>query len=97
MQHPTITAPDPTIAARILAADRNRRRNRTIDRIVRYILNVLTGAFAGWAFMLAVGIARANWLPGLPTVDFGTAFLLAVLLRLALTALPDLPSDRQAR
>lgn len=38
----------------------------------------------GLLFMLAVGVMRGEWLPGLPTIGFWWAVLIAYLLRGAL-------------
>jgi hypothetical protein len=35
----------------------------------------------GWLFMLAVGIAHAEWLPNLPTIGYWWALLLVWLAR----------------
>lgn len=44
----------------------------------------------GWFFMLGVGVVHHDWLPGLPTVGYFTAVVVAFLFRLAFgNYLPD--------
>lgn len=43
----------------------------------------LTALVAGWMFMLAVAVMHEHWIPGLPTIGFWWAVLVAGLLRSA--------------
>ena len=63
-----------------ITAERKRRAAKRAETVVRWLFTAI-GVFAsGWLFMLAVGIVRADWASGFPTVDYGTATLLMVLL-----------------
>lgn len=44
---------------------------------------LFTGAVSGWAFMIAVGVAHAEWVPIVPTIGFGAAWIIMSLLSLA--------------
>lgn len=57
--------------------------DKVLTAVVAVGLAIAYALFAGWLFMLAVGVARAEWLPGLPTIGFGSAVLIAGLLRAA--------------
>ena len=48
--------------------------------ILGLIFSVLFAAASGWLFMLAVGVAHAHWITTLPTIGYGTAFIIMVLL-----------------
>ncbi|MCX5066951.1 hypothetical protein OOJ91_13950 [Micromonospora lupini] len=76
---------ESAFARAVLAADKRRRRNRRDKVITHLITSVLLSLLGGWALMLAVGIARAEWLPALPTIGYWPAVLLSALLRSALT------------
>lgn len=41
----------------------------------------LTNLYLGWMFMLAVGIAHAEWIPALPTIGYWWSVLLVVMTR----------------
>lgn len=48
------------------------------------LLSFVYSALSGWAFMIAVGVAHAEWVPSLPTIGFWPAFIIAMLLGSAL-------------
>ena len=50
------------------------------DKIAAGITNVLVVFWRGWMLMLAVGIAHAEWVPGLPTIGYWWSCLLVWLL-----------------
>lgn len=52
---------------------------------------ILRAAVGGWAFMIAVGVAHAEWVHNLPTVGFGTSIILSAFFALALV--PGLSSS----
>lgn len=63
------------------ARSKKERRKRELGEPTMVIIGSVLG---GWLMMLMVGIIHAQWIPQLPTVDYGTAFLVASLLRGAL-------------
>lgn len=68
-------------AAAIVAAD---RRNRAAGRraaILAILFGGLQVAICSWFLMLAVGVFRHHWLPGLPTIDFATAVWVVSLIQ----------------
>lgn len=74
-----------TIPAEVLRlAQRGRRaeaRGKTLARIAEnLVLGFLMALLRGWLFMLAVGVAHAEWLPALPTIGYGTSVLIVALL-----------------
>jgi hypothetical protein len=79
MSDPVLTAAD----IREMARDRKRRTKRR-EILVQFVTAIVKGAvFAtmnGWYLMLAVGIARHEWIRALPTIGYGWALLLAFLL-----------------
>lgn len=68
------------IAARAVEAERKRRAERRGQRILRWIATAIGVFVSGWFFMLAVGVARAEWLPDLPTIEYGASVVLTSLL-----------------
>jgi hypothetical protein len=68
-QRPTSAA---DIAERAVRDYRKRRNEKRAARMLTFVSLFLSA----WLFMLAVGIARAHWLPDLPTIDYGTTLLL---------------------
>ncbi len=59
---------------------RPRRRTKTAIW-VSLATSLVMIAFSGWMFMLAVGIVHHEWIRACPTIGFGWAVLLAVLVR----------------
>lgn len=51
-------------------------------------LKVARDLMTGWLVMLAVGVARAEWTPALPTIGYWWAALLVALTRGLFTAVP---------
>lgn len=50
---------------------------------MKWIASLLTVVaawlFSAWIFMVGVGVIRAEWLPGLPTIGYGPSVVLAAL------------------
>ncbi len=59
------------------------------------IASLVKALLGGLLFMLAVGVMHAEWLPGLPTIGYWWAVLIAYLLRGAL-ALNGVSSSKKA-
>lgn len=57
-------------------------------------VGALASMLGGWMFMLAVGIAHHEWLPGLPAVGYWWAVLLTWLIRSAALTAPSSGGDR---
>lgn len=55
-------------------------KNSKGEWIAEILLSVGLTALMAWLLMLGVGIAHADWQPGINTMDYGTAFLLCVLI-----------------
>lgn len=51
--------------------------------VTALVVKVFACLLGGLFLMLAVGVARAHWLPELPTLGYWIACLLVLLLRLA--------------
>jgi hypothetical protein len=84
--------------AEMLTIVRKDRARRSRWRKLGSFLGALFGALAlgflnalssGWAFMLAVGVVHAEWLPQVPTLGYWWSVLIAWLLRWALTHTPS--------
>ncbi len=83
----TTVANNPIIE-RAIAADRKARRAKRTDAALRLVGNVLATLLRGWLLMLAVGVIHHDWIPACPTVGYGTAVLLAVLISGGLVLVP---------
>lgn len=68
------------IAQDAVEAERKRRIGKRVESVLYYALTLIGVFVSGWLFMLAVGIAHADWIPTLPTIRYGTACWLMVLL-----------------
>jgi Na+-driven multidrug efflux pump len=58
------------------------------------IVSAVVSLLGGWMFMLAVGVAHHEWLPGLPTVGYWWAVLITWLIRSAALTAPSSDGDR---
>lgn len=58
------------------------------------LLEAAMAALGGWALMLAVGVVHSEWIPQCPTIPFGPAIVVSLLLRAALYSPPSSGSDR---
>lgn len=56
-------------------------------------LSIAYSIFAGWAFMLAIGLVHHEWIPACPTIGYWPAVGIALLLRWAFVSLPSAGSD----
>lgn len=58
-------------------------KKETVRNVSVGLLNLLVGLplllLEGYVLMLAVGVVRGEWLPGLPTIGYTTAVLLAAI------------------
>ncbi len=79
---------NPAIASAI-AADRKRRRDKKVDAWSRFVGQLLATFLRGWLLMLAVGVIHHEWIPVCPTLSYGWALLLAVLISGALVPVPS--------
>lgn len=52
------------------------------------VVTAVASMLGGWMFMLAVGVAHHEWLPGLPTIGYWWAVLLTWLIRSAALSAP---------
>jgi hypothetical protein len=48
--------------------------------VVEFVFSMLVLLYGAWMLMLAVGVAHHEWLPDLPTIDYGTSVLLVWML-----------------
>jgi hypothetical protein len=48
---------------------------------------------AGWAFMIAVGVAHAEWVPMVPTIGYGWAVLIIWLLMIPVVIYTSVSND----
>lgn len=65
---------------------RRKSRRKAFGKLVgALIIGILHAAANGWYLMLAVGIVHHEWIRSCPTIGYGWAVLLAVLVRSALT------------
>lgn len=65
-------------AARLIKKGRRaEQRGKAVNGCLTALgTSVITGFLKGWLFMLAVGIAHAHWVHGLPTIGFWWSVLL---------------------
>lgn len=50
-------------------------------RVIVYLgLAIAVAALEGFAFMITVGVIHAVWLPNLPTIGYGSAIVVSVLV-----------------
>lgn len=86
---------DYTEVARLVRLGRkSEKRGKAIGVFLAGITVQLVGGFlGGWALMLAVGVAHAEWLPGLPTVGYWPSVLLVLLLRGVFSRVPSSRRD----
>lgn len=82
----------------LLRADTRRRKRRATlaDLITAYITSAILALVNGWFLMLAVGVARDEWLTNLPTVGYWWAVLLVYLLQGVFSRVPPSKSKREA-
>jgi hypothetical protein len=57
------------------------------------VVSALASLLGGWMFMLAIGVAHHEWLPGLPTIGYWWAALLTWLIRSAALTAPSSGGD----
>ncbi len=84
----TSTIQQNPVVERAIAADRKRRRDKKIDAVLRFVGHLLAVLLRGWLLMLAVGVIHHEWIPTCPTVSYGVATALAVLISGALVPVP---------
>lgn len=57
------------------------------------LVSAVYSLVAGWAFMLAVGVIHHEWIASCPTIGYGWAVVVALLIRWALQAISTSGSD----
>jgi hypothetical protein len=62
----------------MVARSKKEKRRRDLGEMTVMIIG---SVWAAWLLMLVVGIIHAEWIHQLPTVDYGTSFAVAALLR----------------
>lgn len=68
---------------------RSERRGKAVQGcLTALVIKVVSDLTDGWLLMLAVGLAHAQWVPGLPTIGYWWAVLLVVLTRPVFAAGP---------
>lgn len=72
----------PELVDLIRAEQRRQGRRKAYAKFAKAVVTTVLVdlAHALW-FMLPVGIAHAEWVPGLPTIGYGWALLLVFLLK----------------
>jgi hypothetical protein len=83
------------IAALIRAMKRHDKIRATVGMILTgYLTTLLANLLDGWLLMLAIGVARAQWLANLPTIGYWWAVVLVALLRGTFSRIRDIkPKD----
>lgn len=72
----------PELVKLIRAENKRQARRKAYGRFVQSLITTALVNFShALLFMLAVGIAHAEWIPALPTIGYWWALLLVVLLR----------------
>jgi len=65
----------------VIAESKRTKRRKYVCRLVTgFITNILIAFLNGWALMLAVGVAHAEWIPQLPTIGYWWSVLIVYLL-----------------
>jgi len=80
------------LIANAVRRDRQARRDKAIDKVAELIGQIVGVFLRGWFFMLAIGVIHHEWLPKCPTLGYGTATLVIVLISGALA----IPSHRKS-
>lgn len=55
--------------------------------VAMVVFAFFSAAVAGWVFMLTVGVIHAQWLHTMPTIGFGPAILVSILVSLTINTL----------
>lgn len=72
----------PELVKLIRAENKRQARRKAYGRFIQSLItSALITLSHGWLFMLAVGIAHAEWVPALPPIGYGWALVLVALLR----------------
>jgi|SRR5690349_5636967 len=68
--------------AGLLEVERKRaaRRDRQFRTAEGWLFNLSMLLLGDWLLMILVGVVHADWIPALPTVSFGTASVVFVIL-----------------
>lgn len=59
---------------------KNRGRSFGVRLLTALVYSVVMALGGGWALMVAVGVVRAEWLPGMPTISYPPAVVIVFLL-----------------